>query len=75
VLPLSLLSLVRVGQVTYRRITGPEIRRAICVVALKARSLSPAAQAFVAQCVTAAHERGAPEKADRPTRRRPAARA
>jgi DNA-binding transcriptional LysR family regulator len=59
VLPLSLLPLVRTGQVTYRRITHPEIRRTICVVNLKARSLSPAAQAFSELCVRLARTRGA----------------
>lgn len=60
VLPLSLLPQVRAGHLTYRRILAPEIRRAICVVTLKARSMSPAAEAFVAMCVDAARLRGAP---------------
>ncbi|MBY0437720.1 MAG: LysR family transcriptional regulator [Burkholderiales bacterium] len=68
VLPLSLLPLVRVGQVTYRRITGPEIRRAICVVASRARSLSPAAEAFVELCVLAAKQRGDTSKPSRGAR-------
>ena len=59
VLPLSLLPLVKVGLVTYRRITAPEIHRAICVVTLKSRSLSPVAKAFVDLCVTMARERRA----------------
>jgi DNA-binding transcriptional LysR family regulator len=58
VFPLSLLPLVRTGQVTYRRVTHPEIHRAICVVTLKARSLSPAAQAFADLCVSLARTRG-----------------
>lgn len=56
VLPLSLLPLMKVGQVTYRRITGPEIHRAICVVTLKSRTLSPAAAMFIELCVRMAHE-------------------
>jgi len=51
VLPLSLLPLVRVGQVTYRRITQPELHRAICVMTRQGRSLSPAARAFENLCV------------------------
>jgi DNA-binding transcriptional LysR family regulator len=68
VLPLSLLPLVRTGQVTYRRITNPEIRRAICVVTLKARSLSPAAQAFADLCVSLARRRGVSGETTTPAR-------
>jgi len=51
VLPLSLLPLVRVGQVTYRRITQPELHRTICVMTAQGRTLSPLARAFMDLCM------------------------
>lgn len=60
VLPLSLLPLVRVGQVTYRRITHPEIQRTICAITLKARTPSPAAKAFLDLCSEFAQKRKSP---------------
>jgi hypothetical protein len=57
VLPVSLLPLVRVGNVTYRRIVDPEIRRTICAVTLKSRSLSPSAAAFLELCVSVSRNR------------------
>ncbi|KJK22562.1 hypothetical protein UB46_20730 [Burkholderiaceae bacterium 16] len=60
VLPLSLLPLVRVGQVTYRRITHPEIQRTICAITLNARTPSPAAKAFLDLCSEFAQKRKSP---------------
>ena len=60
VLPLSLLPLLRVGQVTYRRITHPEIQRTICAITLKARTSSPVARAFLELCGEFAQKRKGP---------------
>lgn len=51
VLPHSLMRRVKLGPVVHRRVTAPEIHREICLVALKSRSLSPAAEAFTQTCV------------------------
>lgn len=51
VLPHLLINHVNLGAVTYRRITRPEIHRDICVIALKSRSLAPAAEAFIRTCI------------------------
>jgi len=61
VLPLSLLPLVRVGQVTYRRITKPELHRTVCVITARGRALSPSAQAFVELCLRMAAGRSGKE--------------
>jgi hypothetical protein len=53
---LSLLPLAGVGQVTYRRITAPEIHRAICVVTVRGKTLSPLAATFAELCVRLAGE-------------------
>jgi len=65
VLPLSLLPLVRVGQVTYRRITQPELHRTICLITARGRAPSPSAQAFVELCVGTAANRS-PKPQQRP---------
>lgn len=57
VLPFSLIPLVRVKRVVYRRITRPEIHRLICIVTLKSRSPSPAAEAFIRTCIDHATSR------------------
>lgn len=57
VLPLSLVPLVRVGQVTYRRIIEPQIRRTISAVTLSTRTPSPAAAGFLDLCVKHAKQR------------------
>lgn len=51
VLPYSMVPLARAAGLVHRRITRPEIHRLLCVVTLKSRSPSPAAQAFVQACV------------------------
>ncbi|MGO4330797.1 LysR family transcriptional regulator [Cupriavidus sp. 2TAF22] len=50
ILPLSLLPLVRVGQVTIRRVVKPEIQRTISALTLKGRTPSPAATGFLELC-------------------------
>ena len=51
VLPYSLMRRVKLGLVVYRRVTAPEIHREICLVTLRSRSLSPAAEAFTQTCI------------------------
>lgn len=51
VLPHSVIKQVNLGPVVYRRITGPEIHRDICIISLKSRSLAPAAEAFIRACL------------------------
>lgn len=50
VLPSSLIPLLRLRGITHRPLVQPAIRRAICVMTLRSRSLSPAATAFVRLC-------------------------
>lgn len=51
VIPHSMTAQINLGPVVYRRITGPEIHRDICVITLKSRSLAPAAEVFIRTCV------------------------
>lgn len=51
ILPFSLVSLLESSQLTHRRIGKPEIYRTLCVVSLKSRTPSPAADAFVRACI------------------------
>lgn len=51
VLSYSMVPLARAAGLVHRRITRPEIHRLLCVVSLKSRSPTPAAQAFVEACV------------------------
>ena len=58
VLPYSLIERVKLGPVVYRRITAPGIHREICLVTLKSRSLSPAAEAFTQTCIKHSERHG-----------------
>jgi LysR family carnitine catabolism transcriptional activator len=51
VLPYSLMRQVKLGPVVHRRITAPEIRRDICLVARAGESPSPASEAFIQTCI------------------------
>ncbi|UHL65255.1 LysR family transcriptional regulator [Paralcaligenes sp. KSB-10] len=50
ILPASLIPLVNSGNLATVDLVSPEIHRSICVVRLKARSPSPAAQTFMELC-------------------------
>ncbi len=51
ILPFSLVPLLESSQLTHRRIGKPEIYRTLCVVNLKSRTPSPAADAFIQACI------------------------
>jgi DNA-binding transcriptional LysR family regulator len=51
ILPFSLVSLLESSHLTHRRIRKPEIYRTLCVIRLKSRTPSPAADAFIQACL------------------------
>ena len=51
ILPFSLVPLLGWSELTHRQIGKPEISRTLCVVNLKSRTPSPAADAFIQACI------------------------
>lgn len=62
-LPYMMIRHLNLGSVVFRRITGLQVHRQICIVTLKSRTPSPATQAFIACCTEQAGKLQTPPEA------------